>query len=392
MRLLHVIPTYLPAVQHGGPIFAVHGLARALAELGHEVTVFTTDAHTDAGLGTPVVADRVLDGVRVRTFPARFPRRLAHAPALATALRREITGFDLVHLHSVFLWPTMAAARFAEAAGVPYLLAPRGMLVRELIRRRGTLRKRAWISLFERRTIEHATALHATGELEAFELTRFGWRLPPVEVVPNGLDAAELVRDPALPLSPAVERALAGGPFVLFLGRLSWKKGLDRLIPALAHAPALRLIVAGNDEEGLTPRLEELAREHGVTARVCFVGPAYDQDKAALLREAAVFCLPSYSENFGNAVLEAMAVGCPVVVTPEVGLAAEVARSECGFVTRSEPEVLAAALSRFVDDPAVATAMGERGAVVVRERYGWKTVAARMAEVYRRIVTSSAHP
>lgn len=384
MKILHVIPTYLPAVRHGGPIFAVHGLARALAGLGHEVTVFTTNAHGAGELAVPLEQAVELDGVRVRYFPVRFPRRLAYAPAMAEALAREVGGFDVLHLHSVFLWPTSAAARAAEKAGVPYLLAPRGMLVEDLIRRHGTLRKRLWIRLVERRTLARAAALHATGELEARELARFGANLPPIEIVPNGLDTAELARDRALPIAHKIEAAMAPGPFVLFLGRLSWKKGLDRLIPALRHAPRLRLIVAGNDEEGLTPRLEEIAREHAVAERVSFVGPAYDQDKAALLAAASAFCLPSYSENFGNAVLEAMAVGCPVVVTPEVGLAGEVIRADCGLVTLGEPQALATALTRLLAEPALAEEMGKRGAAAVRERYGWPSVVGRMLDAYQR--------
>src|SRR5262245_51725168 len=136
MRILHVIPSYLPAVRYGGPIFATHGLCRALVARGHEVTVFTTNI--DGPESSPVLTELPvnLDGVQVRYFPCPLLRRLYWAPALARALNNEIGQFDAVHLHSVFLWPTWAAARAAHKAGVPYVLSPRGMLVKELIRRR----------------------------------------------------------------------------------------------------------------------------------------------------------------------------------------------------------------------------------------------------------------
>src|SRR3954452_11565000 len=126
--------------------------------------------------------------------------------------------------------------RTAERAAVPYVLSPRGMLVPELIRTRGRWRKLAWLALAERRTIERAAVLHATSALEAEEAARLGFPLPPVAVVPNGIDPEPWDGDLDA-LSPPVREVVEGAPFLLFLGRLSWKKGLDRLIPALAEIP-----------------------------------------------------------------------------------------------------------------------------------------------------------
>jgi glycosyltransferase involved in cell wall biosynthesis len=374
VKVLHVVPTYLPAWRHGGPVFAVHGLCRALARRGHAVTVFTTDVHGAGSLppevprGEPVE----IDGVEVRYFPVETPRRLYRSPALAAALGAEVGGFEIAHLHSVFLRPTAVAARAAEWAGVPYLLAPRGMLVPDLIARRGALRKLLWLHLVERRTLAAAAGLHATTELEARDAARLGLPLPPVYVVPNGI---EVEGDPA-------HRGSEGG-YVLFLGRLSWKKGLDRLIPALARAPGAELVVAGNDEEGLRPELERLAERHGVAGRVRFPGPVHGEEKAALLRGAAVVVLPSRSENFGNVVLEAMAAGRPVVVTPEVGLADAVLEEQAGLVAAGDPESLGSALTTLLADPKTAEAMGRRGAGAARRRFGWDAVAGRMEAVYR---------
>lgn len=396
MKILHVVPTYAPAWKHGGPIRAVHGLCKALARRGHEVTVFTTDVDTGgAVLETVETVETVetgeavrLDGVVVRYFPVRL-RRLYDSPAMARALARDVAGFDVVHLHSVFLRPTALAARAAERAGVPYLVAPRGMLVPDLLRRRGRWRKALWLRLVERRTLARAAGLHATSSLEAEEAARLGLALPPVFVVPNGIEPAAY--DPAAPVSPAVRRLLDGPPFFLFLGRVSWKKGLDRLIPALAHTPGALLAVAGNDEEGYRPKLERLAAEAGVADRVVFLGPVEDGgDKAALLHRAAAMVLPSYSENFGNSVLESMAAGRPVVVTPEVGLADTVRGAGCGLVVDGDPEVLGPALRGLLADPAAADAMGRKGAAEAVQRFGWAAVAAEMEAVYRRILEGGA--
>ncbi|HEX4961540.1 MAG TPA: glycosyltransferase [Thermoanaerobaculia bacterium] len=373
MRLLHVVPTYAPAWRHGGPILAVHGLCRALAARGHEVTVFTTDVHGAGRLEVPLAEPVALDGVTVWYFPVRWLRRLYFSPVLGRAVRKAVHGFDLLHLHSVFLWPTSAAARAAEKAGVPYLVSPRGMLVPDLIARRGRLRKRAWMLLAERRTLERAAALHATSELEAAEMARLGLDLPPVFVAPNGVDL------------PARDDREPREPFLLFLGRVSWKKGLDRLIPALAKCPGTILKIAGNDEESLRPELERLAREAGVAGRVAFLGAVAGEEKAALLRRAAVLVLPSRSENFGNAVLEAMAAGCPVAVTPEVGLAETVRETGAGIVVAEDPDPLGEALRKLLADEAGRRQMGCRGARAAAERFGWPAVAQEMENQYRRI-------
>ena len=380
MKILHVVPTYVPAWKHGGPIRSVHGLCKALAARGHQVTVFTTDVDTEGAV--PAGQAVQLDGVEVWYFPVSAPRRLYRSPQMSAALRQRISGFDMVHLHSVFLWPTAAAARAAERAGVPYLLAPRGMLVPDLLKRRGRWRKAAWIRLVERRTLAQAAGLHATADLEAEEAGRLGLPIPPVFVVPNGIDP-----EPPADLDavrPAVRGLLDGGPFLLYLGRLSWKKGLDRLIPALARVPATPLVLAGNDEEGIRPRLESLAREAGVAGRVLFLGPVDGADKAALLQRCAALVLPSYSENFGNSVLEAMAAGRPVAVTPEVGLAGVVREERAGIVADGDPAILGEALCALLTDPD-REAMGSRGAEAARRRFGWEAVAARMEGVYREL-------
>jgi glycosyltransferase involved in cell wall biosynthesis len=391
VRLLHVVPTYLPAWRHGGPAVAVHGLCKALAARGHEVTVFTTDVHGATTLEVPRSQPVPVDGVTVWYFPVAPPRRLYYSPALGAALAHqleEMRRFDLVHLHSVFLWPTAAAARAAERAGVPYLVAPRGMLVGDLLRRRGRLRKRLWIRLVERRTLARAAGLHATSDLEAEEAGRLGLRLPAVYVVANGVAVERWDAAREAEVAPAVRAALARRPLLLFLGRLSWKKGLDRLVAALAQVPGATLAIAGNDEEGCRAGLERQAAAAGVAGRIVYLGPVHGSDKAALLHGADVLVLPSYSENFGNVVLEAMAAGLPVVVTPEVGLAGVVRECAAGVVVAGDPPQLAAELRGLLADASARRAMSRRGEEVARRRFGWGAVAARMEEVYGEVLAA----
>jgi glycosyltransferase involved in cell wall biosynthesis len=386
VRLLHVVPTYLPAWRHGGPAVSVHGLSKALAARGHQVTVFTTDVHGATTLEVPRSRPVQFEGVTVWYFPVAFPRRLYRSPALRAALAQQLEedqSFDLVHLHSVFLLPTATAARSAERAGVPYLVAPRGMLVGDLLRRRGRLRKRLWLRLVERRTLERAAGLHATSDLEAEEAGCLGLPLPRVHVVANGVDIERWDTTREAGVAPLVREALAQRPLLLFLGRLSWKKGLDRLIDALALVPGATLAIAGNDQEACQAGLEQQAVAARINPRrIRYLGPVHGDDKAALLHYADVLVLPSHSENFGNVVLEAMAAGLPVVVTPQVGLADVVKEHGAGVVVKGHPPLLAAELRRLLADPAGRQEMGRRGKEAAARRFSWESVAARMEEVY----------
>ena len=325
--------------------------------------VFTTNVDGAGVSDVPLGMAVPLDGVSVHYFASPF-RRLYYSPAIRAALR-AVRDFDLLHLHSVFLWPTYAAARAAERNRVPYVVSPRGMLVPELIDRKSRLLKRAWIRLFERRTFARAAAVHFTSEREHEDARRTAIPIPNAVVIPNGVD-----------LPPAAQAAR--GTDLLFLGRINWKKGLDRLIEAMRLLPEARLTIAGNDEENYRATLSS-------AENVRFAGPVSGAAKDELLRGAAALVLPSYSENFGNVVLEAMAVGTPVVVTPEVGLAEEVARAGAGVVTPNEPARLAAELRALLADPARREEMGRRGRALVESRFTWERVAEEMEAAYGRL-------
>jgi len=380
MRILHVVPSYFPAVRYGGPIYTVHGLCRALAARGHELQVFTTNIDGPGITATPIGTPVDLDGIQIRYFPCPLVRRLYWAPELGRALRHEIGKLDIVHLHSVFLWPTWAAARAARNAGVPYVLSPRGMLVKDLIARRSPLVKSVWIHLIERSNVERAAALHLTSQLECAEVQRFGWRLPRLAVIPNAIDEpisqnGEVAAD--------IEAITVKQPLVLFLGRLTWKKGLDRLVHAFARTQSGTLAIVGTDDENFAPQLVRLAAELRIADRVRILPrTVIGTDKERLFAAARLFVLPSYSENFGNTVLEAMRRGVPVVVTPEVGAAEIVRKAGSGLVVTGDAEPLGSAIRLLTEDLRLARSMGEAGRRYAAAHFTWDYIAAQMEQLY----------
>ncbi len=377
MRILHVVPTYFPAMRYGGPIRSVHGLAAALVQRGHVVDVYTTSMDGPYNLDVPLGVPVPIDGVSVTYFPVPVARRLAWSPALTAALQRSVATYDVVHLHSVFLLPTRAAARAAFRHHVPYVASPRGMLMQAAVNGRSRWLKRAWIALVERKTYRQASLVHVTAALEAAELEHFGVSPQRLAVIENGLDV------------PHAHTALGDGPFAsirkpyaLFLSRISWKKGIDRLIRAWRDVQDLHLVIAGTDDEGYQKAMMQLCASEGMLERVSFVGPATDAHKWALYAQAEMFVLPSYAENFGNVVVEAMAMSCPVVVSDAVGAAALLTTAGAGLVNSGEPQALAADLNHLHADAGLRAAMGRRGRDYVEQHLGWAAIAARMEASY----------
>jgi len=387
LSLLHVIPTYLPATRYGGPIRTVHALCRSLAAQGHRIHVFTTNVDgpddSDVALGTPVD----LEGVKVTYFPSRTLRRLYWSPRMGQALFGGVVGYDLVHIHSIYLWPTWTAGRAARRHGVPYVLSPRGMLVPELIRRKNRWIKEGWIRVIERPNLEHAAAIHTTSEIEAHHLSSFGWHLPPVAIVPHGVDDPPVIDRQVV--SADIAAALAGPPAVLAFGRISWEKGLDRLIAAMPLAPSARLIIAGNDG-GQASSLAEQARMLGVAARVTMLPRNISgADKEALFANAALFAMTSLSENFGLAAFEAMRRGLPVLTTADVGMSEIVRQASAGSIVDPVPAAIACGLEVMLADETERRAMGRRGCNFVIGNYGWDMVATRMTDLYRSAIAAS---
>lgn len=385
MKVAIYAPNYLPAVRYGGPVQSSHGLAKALVGQGCAVDVFTTDVDGPDRLDVPLGIPVSIDGVRVRYFPIVAPRRIYRAPAMTAALDRLLPESDILHINGAYLLPGPTAARIARRHGVPYVHAPRGMLAPDMIAGKSRWVKRAWIASLERAALRGAAAIHATADLEAEGLRRLGLDLAPIHVIANGVDMPARV-DTAL--SERLWSGMPRGQRVAMLGRLDWMKGMDVAIRAIAHVPGSHLRIAGPDHAGLRPSLERLAREAGVAERVSFAGLIEGERKWALLAGADVVLVPSLRESFGMTVVEALAVGTPVIVTEGVGASTIVRRIDPDCVVERTPQALASAIHRLLGNPARRDAIGAAGAALVSRDYGWDAIAARTIALYREAIAA----
>ena len=215
----------------------------------------------------------------------------------------------------------------------------------------------------------------------------------PGVVVPIGLDVEEYDPAPLRGRFRAAHRSIGARPIVLFLGRLNFKKGIDVLVRAFSEAvravPEAHLVIAGPDG-GLRAKTETWIGAHGLRDRTTLAGMVRGPDKMALLADADLFVLPSYSENFGITVIEAMACGLPVALSDRVNLWREVAGAGAGWVAPPEPGPTRDAIVEALSDPVRAREMGARGRRLVAERFSWHRIAPAMEEVYASIAGSGA--
>ena len=387
MKILHVVPTFDLAA--GGPPRIALRLAAATAELGHDVTLMSYGLSPDT---RPAVdADRAtVPGVNAVHYielpaPANSLDRLTARSARRT-LDDQVRQFDLVHTHDVWTPLSRAAMASANAAGVPFVLLPNGMLDPwSLAQKR--VKKSLVLALGHRRLMSRAAFIHVGNVDEEHGVRRAGVTAP-TETVPNGINPAEFTPPPPPGAFHAARPELSGKPYVLFLSRLHFKKGLDYLAPAFAAVagrhPQVQLVVAGPDDGAGEPFRTAVAAA-GLADRVHLTGPIYGPERYAALAGAAAFVLPSRQEGFSIAILEALASGVPVVITDACHFP-EVATAGAGEVVPLDVPQIAAALDRVLSD---AGDRGQRGRALVLSRYTWPKVAEQLVAAYGRHVPSA---
>jgi len=311
MKVLHVIGSL--DQRHGGPIRAVMDLAAASQAHGIRSEVLSA--------GEPRVPDNILDPGLVHGIPFGIPNRYGYTPGLSRWLRQNIKRFDCVILHGMWDFPQLAASRACWESGVPYAVFPHGMLEPWSVREQGKwnyIKKFVYWTLFEREVFQRArcSLFTTTREMEqARNVFRFQW--PAKVVAPYGVTVHEQCAPEA---EDAVPR-LVGHKFLLFLGRIHPCKNIPLLIRAWAKANVSqdwKLVIAGPSAKDHRREVQKLAEELCIREQCVFLDFVAGARKEWLLRNARWFALPSQHENFGIAMFEALAHGCPVIVSDQV--------------------------------------------------------------------------
>lgn len=425
MKILHIVSSYWPAFEFGGPIESVHQLNKWLVKNGVDVTVYTTNS----GLRNIRMSDIQklnssisgmsdiqnigkgkceIDGIKIFYFPYYGYVHFTFSPSLFWEIGKNIKKFDLVHITGVWNFPVIVAAFWAKFYKKPYVISPRGSLMKEPLKKKSSFIKKLFIFLFIRRDLKNATAIHFTAEKEKEEYLRVGLSLKKAIIIPNGID---LGTSDVQKLNFREKFGIAADKkIILFLSRLNWKKGLDTLIPAFAEVikkePKAVLVLAGPDENNYrkevlkiidsinkrTSDVQKIEIRTSQVLRTCdvpniiFTGMLLGDDKIVAYYESDVFVLPSYSENFGMAVVEAMVAELPVVITKGVGISKEVEKATAGIIIEKDANQLTLAILKILNNPDLAKKMGEAGRKLVEAEFSSEKVAEKWVKEYNKLL------
>jgi glycosyltransferase involved in cell wall biosynthesis len=370
VRVLHVSPSV--SIHYGGPSASLWGYVRASIGSGVDVSIAAPwCAPTDRSL------PQELAETPLHLFRSYGRAALVTSPALIRWLRRSASEYDVIHVHGLFNPISSTAPRVAARQAVPYVVRPFGTLSRYTFEHRRSALKHLSFRLIEFPNLMRAGGLHFTSEGERREARSYL----------RGRSLREFVIPPPwVGSSQPISREPDAAPVVLFLGRIHAVKGIDDLLRAwpraLQEVPGARLVIAGDGDPQYLAAMRTLAAQLAPGARVEFAGFANATQKAVLLRRASLFVLPSHHENFGIAVVEALAAGVPVVVTPEVQLAEFVREHRLGLISDREPSPLGHAIARALQDHELRTRCGRCAGAILRHSFSPARIGDQQLRMY----------
>lgn len=393
LRILQIVPSI--SLIYGGPSQMVLGFSKALAEEGAHVTILTTDANGDSGqapLDVPLAHPVRQEGYTIRYFRCAPWRRYKFSIGLLLWLIRHARHFDVAHIHALFSPVSSLAAAIARCQSLPYLLRPLGTLDPADLKKKRQL-KQLYVSLLERPNLARAAAIHFTSDQEALISERFGVKTTDL-VLPLGVAAGSIeppnfsiLKDLGIP--KAVLNSAT--PMLLYMSRIDPKKGLDLLVPALerlfADGIAFHFVLAGSNPQdpGYEQQIGDRLKSSTIAHHVTITGFVQGDAKTALLHGADVFVLPSYYENFGIAVAEAMAAGVPVVISDQVHIHPDIQTGNAGWVCSCDVDDLTEQLRAACTQPEERLQRGKQAQLWAREHYSWHAIARRAIAIYREI-------
>lgn len=378
---------------HGGPSRAVRAMEAALPPFGVHCEIASTNddganRRTHQSLGMPLAESTT--GQSTRWYFYKNLDFYKCSWSLAAWLRRSARNYDLIHIHALFSFSTIAAAWAARRAGVPYVVRPLGTLSQYSLRRRRPWLKRLSLYFLEGPLLARAAAVHFTSESEMIEAQTLGIPMR-CSVIPLGLRFPPAVtEDVANREFPSLTSTL----YFLSLSRIDPKKNIDGLIDAFAlvadEYPHAFLVIAGDGGCAYLRTLKQRAVEGGHADRIVWLGNVDGERKQALLQRARAFVLPSHSENFGIAVVEALGAGLPCLVSNQVAICEDVVAAGAGLVCTTAVTDIAAKMSQLLVDDLALQTMRDKAVNLAAERYSLEAMGRGLSALYNEITKKSA--
>lgn len=391
LRILHVVPYYEQAWAYGGIPRLATTMTRALARRGHQVTVYTTDVCDARRRAAQTTSNP--HGVDVRMFP-NLSNALAYHLQLFTPiglrahLRDTASAFDIAHVHACHNLPGAIAAAQLSRAGVPYVVSPNGT-ARPIERR--VAAKRLFAATAGRHMLSAAARVVAVSPTEATQLPALGVDARTIVLIPNPIDEDEFDRIPDGAHFRAVHD-LAQRPVVLFLGKLTPRKGVDDLVRAFAalSRPDAVLVIAGN-EMGAGPAIDTAVKSSNLDRRVLRTGLLTGPERLDALAAADVVVYPSREEIFGLVPLEALLCGTPVVVCNDSGCAEVITATGGGLIVPPrDPRALSGAIESILSHEHGWRHRARAAGATARRLFGAGVVCRQLEALYASVLSEHA--
>ena len=279
-----------------------------------------------------------------------------------------------------------APPRIARLQNVPYTVRTQGQLTPWALQQ-SRFKKQLYTSLIERHNLSKAAAIHCTTPQEAVDLGNYGVTTPTI-TLPLGVEPPTPISNAKLELTTLYD-VPSDRQIILFLSRLHHKKRPDLLIDAfkqiILHHPNCQLIMAGSGESSYLGYLQQLVTQNALTNCVTFTGFVTGRKKDILLQGADIFVLPSYSENFGMAIAESMAAGVPVIVTPEIQIAPDIAAANAGIIVKNQAELITA-ITQLIESPVRRSHLGYNAMQLAKNKYSWDKITEQLISAYSEII------
>lgn len=390
MRILHVIPSVGPA--RGGASKAALDMVNALISINVCCEIACTDDNGDERLNDIKLNQlTTYQGVPIRFFKKHESsisaiNEFSYSKPFKLWLKNNIANYDLIHIHALFSFCSTYAMGLARKRGIKYIAHPIGQLETWSLTQ-SQFKKKLYLQLFELNNLNHASRVHFTAQSEADTACELLTEVKPL-IVPLGLEIPEL--HPTTKDSIVKKWSLKSHvPIIVFLARIHPKKGLELLLNALARLPqpSFQLLIAGNADQAYLNQLKGLVDKLQLNKHCHVVGYIDGEDKNRLLQAADLFALTSYSENFGIAVLEALANGTPALVSNGVALSKEIAEHDIGYTCSMTTESVIAALEEALASPNSLQDKGARARKYAEENHRWTDLANQLYKSYQEIVT-----
>lgn len=386
MKIAHIVSSFGKKSYGLGSISM--GLAKAQLDLGEDVSVWSSDSEENVLWASETYnfpKDRLLG------FPANIPLIKASSAEVNKALKDK--SFDIVHQHS--LWTSQSLiTSILRKNGAKSIIAPHGTLS-EFALKKSKLKKDIALSLFERKNLEKSSVLHATSEYEIEDFRRLGLKNP-IAYIENGIgaemvemkgDGNQFIEKYNLPKEKKI---------LLYLSRITPKKGLDMLLPAISELKEdfcdWILVIVGNDEFNYQKEVIEIIDNCNLRNKVFIIEPQYGNAKFDVFDASDFFILPSYSEGSPMVVVDALAYGLPVITTKSSSWK-DLNEHQCGYWVDIEQTEIKKALQQMVNlSENELISYSKNAKELVREKYLWDEISKKTIEMYKWLISNENKP